>query len=154
MNPSTTRPERHRSTISRRSVVVGTAWAVPAVVVASAAPALAASGVTVGIGGICVGPGNTLRIRLTISNPTGVTGTLTISSLTIDNAVFNTGLIPTITISAAASSTAVISVPNPGFSAGTSVAIALGFSALVAGSTTTGTANATLTIASNGQCPF
>ncbi len=40
----TTDRTRHRSHPSRRTVVVGTAWAVPAVVVASAAPALAASG--------------------------------------------------------------------------------------------------------------
>ncbi len=41
---ATSQPARQREGISRRTVVVGTAWAVPAVVVADAAPALAASG--------------------------------------------------------------------------------------------------------------
>ncbi|MGI5951222.1 MAG: hypothetical protein ACOX61_05160 [Brooklawnia sp.] len=36
-------PDRARSGVSRRSLVVGTAWAVPAVAVASAAPAMAVS---------------------------------------------------------------------------------------------------------------
>ncbi len=47
-----------QSGISRRTVVAGTAWAVPAIVVASAAPAMAASGPVVLTGRACKGPGN------------------------------------------------------------------------------------------------
>ena len=43
------------SGISRRTVVAGTAWAVPAIVVASAAPAIAASGPVILTGRACMG---------------------------------------------------------------------------------------------------
>ena len=43
----TTQPPTRPSNVSRRTVVKGTAWAVPAVVVGTAGPALAASGCTV-----------------------------------------------------------------------------------------------------------
>ena len=47
----TSKPEmtKPKSGISRRTVVKGTAWAVPAVVVATAAPAMAASPVPHGV---------------------------------------------------------------------------------------------------------
>lgn len=69
-------PERSTRTVSRRTVVAGAAWAVPAVLVASAAPAAAASG------GIDLAPA--LRFRYTstggpigpIGVPTMLTGLL------------------------------------------------------------------------------
>jgi hypothetical protein len=155
MNPTTLPPGRARSSISRRTVVVGTAWAVPAVVVASAAPALAASGVTVGIGAICIGTGNTLRIQLTVSNPTGAAGTTTINSLTIAGVLLNTGALGPRPFPASASSTVVITVPNVGLSeTGVSVAVALGYAVTVGGTTTTGTVNASVIIFGVGNCPF
>ncbi|HET8988850.1 MAG TPA: hypothetical protein VFN43_10095 [Humibacillus sp.] len=45
--------------VSRRTLVAGTVWTVPAIVAASAAPVMAASPiVTIGVGLACKHPGN------------------------------------------------------------------------------------------------
>ncbi len=56
-----------KSGISRRTVVTGTAWAVPAIVVASAAPAFALSGPVTFTGLACKSPGNNSRYLFQIS---------------------------------------------------------------------------------------
>lgn len=70
--------------ISRRTVVAGTAWAVPAIVVASAAPAFAASPVFV-LGAICkvAGGGSTKQYVFQLN--ASASGTVTITSVTINN---------------------------------------------------------------------
>ena len=75
--------------ISRRTVVVGTAWAVPAIVVASAAPALAASGPVVLTGRACKDPGagqgnKSYYFEVTLTNTTNSTATYTFSSIEIN----------------------------------------------------------------------
>lgn len=84
--------------ISRRTVAKGIAWSVPAVAVATATPALAASGggPTLTLGNACKNPGNSCKTRpkgytvfATICNPTGydiyVTGvTYTTTGTTLD----------------------------------------------------------------------
>src|SRR4051794_21669764 len=81
---------------SRRSVVKGAAWAVPAIIVAGAAPTVAASTVclTASFGATsCKQPGNTnnygyrLDIRFTNSCPTSVTITVTQVASNTGNAV-------------------------------------------------------------------
>lgn len=86
MNPSTARPQRTRSSISRRTVVVGTAWAVPAVVVASAAPALAAS-LIIKITEVCKAKGSDFTVTVTLAGAAGATATVT--SVTIDGMTFS-----------------------------------------------------------------
>lgn len=53
--------------ISRRTIVAGTAWAVPAIVVASAAPAFALSGPVTFTGRACKSPGGNSRYLFEIS---------------------------------------------------------------------------------------
>jgi hypothetical protein len=72
--------------VSRRTVVAGTAWAVPAIVVASAAPAMAATPiVTIGVGLACKHPGNGdtkhYHFELTVTNNGGSTTTVTINDI-------------------------------------------------------------------------
>jgi hypothetical protein len=74
------------SGVSRRSVVAGTAWAVPAIVVASAAPAMAATPiVTIGSGIACKHPGNGdtkhYHFNLEVTNNGGSTTTVTITNI-------------------------------------------------------------------------
>lgn len=74
--------------VSRRTVVAGTAWAVPAIVVAGAAPAMAATPiVTIGVGLACKHPGNGdtkhYHFELTVTNNGGATTTVTISEITL-----------------------------------------------------------------------
>jgi hypothetical protein len=75
----------HRG-ISRRTVVAGTAWAVPAIVVAGAAPAMAATPiVTIGSGTACKHPGNGdekhYHFELIVTNNGGSTTTVTITNI-------------------------------------------------------------------------
>jgi hypothetical protein len=76
--------------ISRRTVVAGTAWAVPAIVVASAAPAMAASGPVVLSGTACKGPGQSgnfafaYYFQVTLTNNTNSSQTYTFNSITIN----------------------------------------------------------------------
>jgi hypothetical protein len=74
--------------VSRRTVVAGTAWAVPVIVVAGAAPAMAATPiVTIGVGLACKHPGNGdtkhYHFELTVTNNGGATTTVTISDITL-----------------------------------------------------------------------
>jgi hypothetical protein len=79
--------------ISRRTVVKGTAWAVPAVVIATPVPAFAgASQGTLTVSGLgCKLPGNATNtfkgyaFRLTASNTTSSTYTIKITSVTLNN---------------------------------------------------------------------
>ena len=87
-------PSRPPSGVSRRSVAKGLAWSVPAVAVASAAPAFAASGAppVLTFQSACKYPGNSCSSRpkgyslyFRIDNPTGKTiyiYTVTITSVT------------------------------------------------------------------------
>jgi len=76
--------------ISRRTVVAGTAWAVPAIVVASAAPAMAVSGPVVLSGTACKGPGQSggfafaYYFQVTLTNNTNSSQTYTFNSITIN----------------------------------------------------------------------
>jgi hypothetical protein len=77
--------------ISRRTVVQGTAWAVPAVVIATAVPAFAASGGSLTFSGLgCKLPGNATNtfkgyaFRLTAANLTSSTATVEILSVTLN----------------------------------------------------------------------
>ncbi|HET7277773.1 MAG TPA: hypothetical protein VFJ22_06825 [Dermatophilaceae bacterium] len=77
-----------KSGISRRTVVKGAAWSVPAVVVAGAAPAYAATPiVTIGVGLACKHPGagdeKHYHFELTVTNNGGATTTVTISEITL-----------------------------------------------------------------------
>ncbi|EWT03686.1 hypothetical protein N865_08985 [Intrasporangium oryzae NRRL B-24470] len=72
--------------VSRRTVVAGAAWTVPAIVVASAAPAMAATPiVTIGVGLACKHPGNPkhYHFNLTVKNNGGTTTTVTITSIVL-----------------------------------------------------------------------
>jgi hypothetical protein len=75
--------------ISRRTVVAGTAWAVPAIVVASAAPAMAASGPVVLTGRACKDPGSgqgdkSYYFEVTLTNTTNATATYGFTSIEIN----------------------------------------------------------------------
>jgi hypothetical protein len=91
-----------RKGISRRTVVTGTAWAVPAIVVAGPAPHAAATPIPpITIGNTaCKIPGNSGTIRngiafqLFINNPNNVPVTITFTQLTRDGEVAPT-LFPT-----------------------------------------------------------
>jgi hypothetical protein len=104
--------------ISRRTVVVGTAWAVPAIVVASAAPALAASGPVVLTGVACKDPGEAVNkkyyFQVQLTNTTGTAATYTFTSITINGST--TTVTPTTTTVAAGDSKTIIltaaSLPN------------------------------------------
>jgi hypothetical protein len=75
-----------KSGVSRRTVVAGAAWTVPAIVVASAAPAMAATPiVTIGIGVGCKHPGNPKRyhFNLLVTNNGGTTTTVTITDIVL-----------------------------------------------------------------------
>jgi hypothetical protein len=84
-------PTEHHTTSpssrpSRRNVVKGAVWAVPAVVVAGAAPAMAATPiVTIGSGTACKHPGNGdtkhYHFELIVTNTGGTTTTVTITSI-------------------------------------------------------------------------
>ena len=78
-----------RRGVSRRTVVAGAAWSVPAVVVASAAPAMAATPiVTVGSGVACKHPGAAdekhYHFNLIVTNNGGTTTTVTITNIILD----------------------------------------------------------------------
>jgi hypothetical protein len=153
VNPNTERPVRSHP-LSRRTLVVGTAWAVPAVVVATAAPAMAASATaSITITGLCIGPGNTIRVRINESNLSNAAATVTINSLTVANTTINvSGLVPIVIPSNTASATIVVTVPNPGLNASALVAVAFNYSVLgIPGSVNVTTS---LQLYSNGQCPF
>lgn len=74
--------------LSRRTVVIGAAWAVPAIVVASAAPALAASGPVVLTGRACKDPGNqgnkSYYFEVKLTNTTSSTVTYTFTQISIN----------------------------------------------------------------------
>ena len=86
----TSKSETSKQGISRRTVVAGTAWAVPAIVVASAAPAMAASGPVVLSGVACKGPGQSgefefaYYFQVTLTNNTASSQTYTFNSITIN----------------------------------------------------------------------
>ena len=85
-----------KSGISRRTVVAGTAWAVPAIVVASAAPAMAASGPVVLSGRACKGPGNGANskdyyLEVILNNTSSVTKTFCFTSIVLINATITLG---------------------------------------------------------------
>ncbi len=145
MNPSTARPERARSSISRRTVVVGTAWAVPAVVVASAAPALAASAPVVTITGLCRASDLSLRLTLSIDNPLGSSGQLTLGAITIAGVTLGVPVLTGGPIKG--NSTTVVTVTIPTLTVVTSANIAVGYSIKIGNSTFTGTVNANLNVA-------
>lgn len=75
-----------KSGVSRRTVVAGAAWTVPAIVVASAAPAMAATPVvTIGTGIACKHPGagdeKHYHFNLIVTNNGGITSTVTITNI-------------------------------------------------------------------------
>jgi hypothetical protein len=77
-----------KSGISRRTVVKGAAWSVPAIVVATAAPAMAATPiVTIGVGLACKHPGagdeKHYHFELTVTNNGGATTTVTITEMVL-----------------------------------------------------------------------
>ena len=84
----TSKPEASKAKkgVSRRTVVVGTAWAVPAIVVASAAPAMALSGPVTFTGRACKSPGNPKRylFEISVTNSNNVPLQLNAISLVID----------------------------------------------------------------------
>ena len=94
----TSKPEASKAKkgVSRRTVVVGTAWAVPAIVVASAAPAMALSGPVTFTGRACKSPGNPKRylFEITVTNSNNVPLQLNAISLVI-NGVTSANVCPT-----------------------------------------------------------
>jgi hypothetical protein len=77
-----------KSSVSRRTIVKGAAWSVPAIVVATAAPAMAATPiVTIGVGLACKHPGNGdtkhYHFELTVTNNGGTTSTITINDIVL-----------------------------------------------------------------------
>jgi len=85
-----------QSGISRRTVVAGTAWALPAIVVASAAPAMAASGPVVLSGRACKGPGNGANtkdyyLEVILNNTSSVTKTFCFTSIVLIGATITLG---------------------------------------------------------------
>jgi hypothetical protein len=84
----TSKPEASKAKkgVSRRTVVVGTAWAVPAIVVASAAPAMALSGPVTFTGRACKSPGNPKRyiFELSVTNTTNAPLVFNAVSLVVD----------------------------------------------------------------------
>jgi hypothetical protein len=76
-----------KSGVSRRAIVKGAAWTVPAIAVAAAAPAIAATPlVTFAIGLACKHPGNPkhYHFNLEVTNNGSVTTTVTITSAVFD----------------------------------------------------------------------
>jgi len=104
------RPVRSRS-LSRRTVVVGTAWAVPAVVVATAAPALAASGPSVSIVSLCQNTDLSLTLTLAVTNPTTTAGTLSINSVTIAGVTLGTPVLSSTNIPANSTTNVTVTIP-------------------------------------------
>jgi len=84
----TSKPEASQAKkgVSRRTVVVGTAWAVPAIVVASAAPAMALSGPVTFTGVGCKSPGGQkiYVFQLSVTNDNNVALQLNSTSLVIN----------------------------------------------------------------------
>jgi hypothetical protein len=87
-----------KSGVSRRTVVKGAAWTVPAIAVAAAAPAIAATPlVTFAVGLACKHPGNPkhYHFNLDVTNNGSVTTTVTITSAVFDPSAASD---PTVTI--------------------------------------------------------
>ncbi len=101
--------------LSRRTVVVGTAWAVPAVIVATATPAFALSGPVTFTGVACKDPGNPFRylFSVTITNSNAQPLQVNFTSLVI-NGVTGTSICPT-SATVAANSTATFTLIAGGF---------------------------------------
>ena len=108
----TSKPETSKAKkgISRRTVVVGTAWAVPAIVVASAAPAMALSGPVTFTGRACKSAGNPKLyvFELSVTNTNNVPLQLNAISLDI-NGTTRTNLCPS-SGTIAANSTQIVTI--------------------------------------------
>ena len=82
--------------ITRRQLARGTAWAVPVVAMAAAAPAVAASGCPTIAARAAIAPNNTDRLTVTntgdVPIPTGRIITFTIRSLRTTNGAFTLGI--------------------------------------------------------------
>ena len=149
--------------LSRRTVVTGTAWAVPAIVVAGPAPHAAATPlppVTIG-GTACKYPGNSgqfrdgIRFLLTITNPNKTDVVLTVDSLTLADGEKAPNISPTtITVTPGTNKYVVIGYPFTN-SANTQVTVKYSYTDPATGKVVNGTAGPTtvnLTPAQN--CPF
>lgn len=138
-----------------RRVILHSAWTVPAVVVAGAAPAVAASSVpvTVVVDSICLTSNNNrLRIRLRVSNPTTDTGRLNVTGAVVNNANLNTND-PGTTLMANGMTFVVIETANPNLTAGQNVAVSVDYSvALGSRPRVSGTVNGNAVVQS--QCFF
>ena len=102
--------------ISRRTVVAGTAWAVPAVIVATATPAFAAlSGPVTFTGVACKDPGNPFRylFSVSITNSNNQPLQVNFQNLVI-NSVTGTSICPT-TAQVPANSTVTITLLGGGY---------------------------------------
>lgn len=89
---SKSEPSKGKQGISRRTVVAGTAWAVPAIVVASAAPAFALSGPVTFTANACKDPGNNSRylFQISVTNGTNVPLTIHPVNLVVNNDIGET----------------------------------------------------------------
>jgi len=151
--------------ISRRSVVVGTAWAVPAIVVAGPAPHASATPIPpVTIGGTaCKLPGNSSKFvkngvafQLTITNPYKTPLTVTITSVTKSGDVAPTQIIPTSFIIDPGTHTVVLSAGPYNNSANAQVSVGYSYTDPTTGNLLTGTAGPTTVniVPIQGSCPF
>jgi len=151
--------------LSRRTVVAGTAWAVPAIVVAGPAPHAAATPIPpVTIGGTaCKIPGNSGNVRngvafeLTITNPYNTPLVVTITSVTKTGDVAPTQIIPT-SFTIPKKSTATVIVEAGPFDNSANASFTVGYSYVdpTTGTTRTGTAGPTTVniVPVMGACPF
>lgn len=92
-----------RRGMSRRAMIAATAWSVPAIVIATSAPAMAASPGLVIISSGCKHPGNSqnpffkeYHFVLTIKNTTGANVTVTITSTLKDQTAVNFSVGPSV----------------------------------------------------------
>lgn len=155
-----------RKGLSRRTVVAGTAWAVPAIVVAGPAPHAAATPIPpVTIGGTaCKIPGNSGNVKngvafqLTITNPYNTPLVVNITSVTKAGDVAPAQIIPSsFTIPANSTRTVVLEAGPYNNSANASVSVGYSYVDPTTGTTRTGTAGPTtvnIVPAQGAQCPF
>ena len=152
--------------LSRRTVVTGTAWAVPAIVVAGPAPHAAATPIPpVTIGGTaCKIPGNSGNVRngvafeLTITNPYNTPLVVNITSVTKSGDVAPTQIVPaSFTIPAKSTKTVVLEAGPYNNSSNASITVGYSYLDPTTNTTRTGTAGPTtvnIVPVQGAQCPF
>lgn len=152
--------------LSRRTVVTGTAWAVPAIIVAGPAPHAAATPIPpVMIGGTaCKIPGNSGNVRngiafqLTITNPYNNPLVVTITSVTKTGDVAPAQIVPSsFTIPAHSTQTVVLEAGPFNNSANASITVTYSYVDQTTGKTVNGQAGPTtvnIVPAQGAQCPF